>query len=83
MNLRFKQVELEDVLQPLQPSLYLDQRDLYHHVTDVDRSVLPEKTRFLIDADAVLMTRSWGGFNHCRDFTPPAGSILTRLRSCS
>lgn len=75
LNLRIKQAELEDVLQRLRPRLYLGQHDLYACVADIDRSLLPDEARFLVDADSKKVAQSgaqsWAKLNRYHDLVLP------------
>lgn len=79
LNLRIKQAELEDVLQRLRPRLYLGQRDLYVHVAGIDRSLLSDAARYLVDADSTTVAQggpqSWAKLNCYHDLVLPIGSI--------
>ncbi|MBV8458123.1 MAG: acyl--CoA ligase [Acetobacteraceae bacterium] len=55
LNNRFKTSELKQVLQRLQPALYIGQAQLYPAVEAVDSTILPPSTRYIVggavDAD--------------------------------
>jgi long-chain acyl-CoA synthetase len=51
-NLRFKTVELREIFQRLQPTLYLGDEQLYSYVETIEPQILAAEKRFVIGARA-------------------------------
>jgi acyl-coenzyme A synthetase/AMP-(fatty) acid ligase len=59
-NLRFKTAELRDVLQRLQPALYLGDEQLYSYVETIEPGILAEDRRFVMGTSSAYKgARPW------------------------